>query len=420
MITRKKKIFLIAALLYILYTIFPLLSDMINIPTWLPSLASVAVMLYLYPKAFSNKTFYWFLAYAFVLLLYLLVGHPLAVGIGVIADSKKIVIEYAFILPAVSMFCILYYLKDSVLLRKLFLWSIGLLFVSFFVEIPLLQRYGSIRAAMGEEAEQIKILGLPSYALMHAYTLFLPVMCYGTKVFKDRYRIACLVGVVVLFVVVYYTFVTTSLLIMIAIVSFTIIYNEKNEVRSFFIFAILLLLFLVFSNDSFLIGMIDGIMPFFEGSAVEFKLNDFRDSLMQGQITGDSITGRMDYHEISRQSFFINPIFGYPRVGGHSSLLDRLGGMGIVGTLPFVMIMVSYIQQMRKLFSTRAAKFFFWTGIIAGFVYLYEKGLWGSEGWLVYMVLMPMGILVFEQKTIEQNNSRGLQKQMKSNNNETA
>lgn len=420
MLTRKKKIFLITTLFYILYIIFPLLADVVNIPTWLPSTASCAVMLYLYPKAFSNKTFYWFLVYAFVLFLYLLVGHPLAVGIGILADSKKIVIEYAFILPAVCMFCILYYLKDSVLLNKLFMWSIGLLFVSFIVEVPLMQQYGSIRAAMFENEEQIKILGLPSYTLMHAYTLFIPVMCYGIKTFKGKNSYLCFAGLVALFLVVYYTFVTTSLIIMIAIVLFTIIYSEKNEVRSFFIFAILLLLFLVFSNDSFLIGLIDGIMPFFEGSAVEFKLNDFRDSLIQGQITGSSITGRMDYHEISRQSFFINPIFGYPRVGGHSSLLDRLGGMGIVGTLPFVMIMVSYIQQMRKLFSTRAAKIFFWTGVIAGFVYLYEKGLWGSEGWLVYMVLMPMGILVFEQKNIEQNNSRGLQKQMKSNNNETA
>lgn len=406
MLTRKEKIFLITALLYILYTIFPLLSDIINIPTWLPSLASTAVMLSLYPKAFSNKTFYWFLVYAFVLLLYLLMGHPLAVGIGFVADSRKIIIEYAFILPAVSMFCILYYLKDSVLLSKLFLWSIGFLFVSFFVAIPLLLQYGSMRAAMQEEIEQIKIIGLPSYALMHAYTLFIPVMCYGVKVFKDRNRIACLVGLVVLFVVVYYTFVTTSLIIMIAIVLFTIIYYEKNEVRSFFIFVILLLLFLVVSDETFLIGLIDRIMPFFEGSAVEYKLNDFRESLMEGQITGSSITGRMDYHEVSRQSFFINPIFGYPSVGGHSSLLDRLGGMGIVGAFPFVMIIVSYIGQMKRLFSTRAAKVFFWTGIIAGFVYLYEKGLWGSEGWLVYMVLMPMGILVFERKTIEQNNTR--------------
>lgn len=420
MLTRKEKIFLFTALLYILYTIFPLLSDIINIPTWLPSLASTAVMLSLYPKAFSNKTFYWFLVYAFVLLLYLLMGHPLAVGIGILADSRKIVIEYAFILPAVCMFCILYYLKDSVLLNKLFMWSIGLLFVSFIVEVPLMQQYGSIRAAMFENEEQIKILGLPSYTLMHAYTLFIPVMCYGTKVFKDRNRIACLVGLVVLFVVIYYTFVTTSLIIMVAIVLFTIIYNAQNEAMSFMVSVVLLIIFLIFSNTDFLIGLINGIMPFFEGSAVEFKLNDFKDSLIQGQITGSSITGRMDYHEISRQSFFINPIFGYPRVGGHSSLLDRLGGMGIVGALPFVMIIVSYIRQMIKLFTTRAAKLFFWTGIITGFVYLYEKGLWGSEGWLVYMVLMPMGILVFEQKNIEQNNSRGLQKQMKSNNNETA
>lgn len=396
MLTRKKKIFLITALFYILYIIFPLLADVVNIPTWLPSLASCAVMLYLYPRAFSNKTFYWFLVYAFVLFLYLLVGHPLAVGIGILADSKRLIIEYAFILPAVCILCILYYLRDSILMSKLFMWSMGFLFVSFIVEVPLLIQYGSMRAAMTEEVEQIKIFGLPSYTLMHAYTLFIPVMCYGIKVFKGRNRFLCLAGLVVLFFVVYYTFVTTSLLITITLLLFTIIYSEKHESLSFILSVLLLTIFLIFSNTDFLIGLIDAIMPFFEGSAVEFKLNDFKDSLIQGQITGSSITGRMDYHAVSRESFFINPIFGYPRVGGHSSLLDRLGGMGIVGALPFVMIIVSYIRQMIKLFTTRAAKLFFWTGIIAGFVYLYEKGLWGSEGWLVYMVLMPVGLLTFE------------------------
>lgn len=46
------------------------------------------------------------------------------------------------------------------------------------------------------------------------------------------------------------------------------------------------------------------------------------------------------------------------------------------------------------------AKLFLWVGIIAAFIFLYQKGNWGCEAWLIFMVLMPMGILVYEKQSI--------------------
>ena len=106
----KKKIFLITVLLYVLYLIFPLLADRFHIPVWLPSMAVVVVLYYLYPKAFVNNTFYWFVAYAAILGIYLLVGKRLTIGIGSVADSRKILIEFAYILPTISIYSILNHL----------------------------------------------------------------------------------------------------------------------------------------------------------------------------------------------------------------------------------------------------------------------------------------------------------------------
>ena len=395
----KERIFLIIALLYILYTIFPLFADMFQIPVWLPSIAAFIVMLILYPKAFFNKTFFWFLVYALVLVIYLLLGRRLTIGIGTVADKKKIIIEFAYILPTISMFCILYYLKDELLIRKLVRWSIVMLFVSFIIAIPLMLRYSSIRAALGEEqAGEIIAIGLPGYSLMHAYSLFLPVLCYGTKGFNGVKKLWLLIGLSLLVFVIYDTFVTTSLLITIAILLFTALYSEKNRSVFWIVTAILLIVFFVLYKRGVFITLIDRIMPAFEGTAVEFKLNDFKDSMLQGRLTGSSITGRQTLHDISWTSFFHNPIFGTSMVGGHSSLMDRFGGMGVVAGLPFLMIFVSFIQQMIKLYHTRMARAYFWVGIAAGFVYLYQKGMWGCESWLVYMVLMPFGILTIEKQ----------------------
>ena len=124
----RKKIFLIISLLYIVYTIFPLFSDIVHLPVWLPSLLSFIVILLLYPKAFLNRTVYWFIAYAGVLFIYFLGRHPLAIGIGSVGDAKKLLIEYAYILPTISIFSVLIYLNDFKLTQLLINLSIVILF----------------------------------------------------------------------------------------------------------------------------------------------------------------------------------------------------------------------------------------------------------------------------------------------------
>lgn len=396
----KKKVFLITALLYILYTIFPLFADTFHIPVWLPSMAAVGIMVFLYPKAFANNTFYWFVIYAVILALYVAFHRPLTIGIGSVADQKKILIEFAYIFPTLSIFNILLLLKDEKLTQKLVMWSVFILLVSFVVAVPLMLQYNSIREALAEFGEGIYVPGLPGYSLMHAYTLFLPVFCYGVKAFSGRQKWFSLAGLLVLCFVVYDTFVTTSLIIMVFILIVFLLYSEKSRDLFWILFLLILIIFYVLYKMGFFISLIDWIMPTFEDTPVESKLRDFKESMLQGQLTGGTITGRQNLHAISWNSFFQNPFFGTSKVGGHSSIIDRLGGMGMVAGVPFLMIIVSFIRRMRRLYSTRLAKAYFWVGIIAGFVYLYMKGLWGCESWLMYMVLMPMGILSTERKNL--------------------
>ena len=99
---------------------------------------SVAVMFALYPKAFSNNMMTWFWIYAGVLGIYVIIGKPLTIGIGSVADNKKIFIEFAYILPAIGIFSIFDYLKDFELAKKYFIWSNIILYASFVVAVPLM------------------------------------------------------------------------------------------------------------------------------------------------------------------------------------------------------------------------------------------------------------------------------------------
>ena len=150
----------------------------------------------------------------------------------------------------------------------------------------------------------------------------------------------------------------------------------------------------------FFISLIDWVLPIFEGKPVAVKLHDMRDSMTFGELTGGSIVERRSLHRNSWESFMNNPLIGGGKVGNHSSLLDRFGGMGIIGGVPYIMLFITYIKQMKSLFHTQPARFFWWVGLAAGAIFLYQKGIWGAEGWLFLMILLPYGILLFENKGV--------------------
>ena len=391
----RKSIFLYTALFYTLYIIFPLFGDIARLPVWLPSMLVVAVLAILYPKVFANnKVMKWFWVYAVVLGLYVIIGKPLTIGIGSLANSKKIFVEFAYILPTIGVFSIFNYLKDHELAKKYVIWSVIILYASFIVAVPLMVRYNSLREALRELEGTLSIPGLPGYGLMHAYTLFIPAICYAVKMNVGYKRWLWIAGLVMLLFVVYSTFVTTSLIIALAIIVLAFTYNGRQSSTYWFTLAGLAILFFILYEVGVFVSLIDAVYPWFEGTPVEPKLDDFRASMVGGELQGGTIESRQRLHGMSWEAFFNNPIWGTPKVGGHSTILDRFGGLGILGGLPFLMIFISFYQIGCKWFLNRRVRFFFRLGILAGMIYLYQKGNWGAESWLMLMVMMPLTIWV--------------------------
>ena len=393
---KRTTIFLVTSVLYIIYTVFPLFSDVLSIPTWLPSLGSVFVFLLVYPKAFQNKMFLWFAVYAIVLIFFVMFHKPLTIGIGTVQDSRKIFIEFAYILPTISIVSILLYLNDRALTKRLIIISLAILIASFVVALPLLRQYASIRDALSEQGEELIVPGLPGYSLMHAYTLLVGGIMYLIKVTKMPKKLYAIAYLAVLCFMIYQTFVTTSLVVMVFILFFTFFSGSKTSPATLIGIMILsLVALLVFA----VLGeyIIDAILPFFENSPVESKLIAIRQSLMNNTASsGGFMSTRTGLHLISWNSFFTNPLWGTSVVGGHSSLIDRFGGMGILGGVPYVMIFVSSIRKLLSYTQTRTARYYMIVGFMAGLIFLYEKGNWGCESWLFYLVLMPFTILAFE------------------------
>lgn len=401
----KKIFFIILSLFYITYIIFPLFSDITKIPVELPSMVTSFGIILLYPKAFLQKMFRWFLIYVIILVFYVQAGRPLTIGIGTAESSKLFLVEVAFMLPSVSIFLVLNYLNDKKIYKIMGFCSLLLLVLSFIYIIPILSITGDLRAESRAD-EEIQIPGVPTYGLMHAYTLLIPALCYGVR-YSVRFRKYLMMFILLLYAyLIMKTSVTTSIIVMIIATFFSFLYSERSAHSVFVILSFLAIFIYLFYLAGGFVALIDWVYPFFDGTSVASKLDDFRRSLNLGHLEGRTMSVRGDLHQQSWDCFFQNPILGVPKVGGHSNFIDRLGGMGLVAFIPYFMIFFSYYEALKKTYMIKKMRMFSYLTLLVAFIFIYQKGNWGDASWLFLIVIAPSVLFLFdEERTCKRGNN---------------
>lgn len=404
----KKRIFIFVSSFYIIFVTFPLFGHLIPIPIWIVNLFVFLSLFLIYPNAYLNKTFFWFFIYAIVLFLFVLFNKPLTIGIGTVTDSKKIIIEYAFLLPTLSIFSILHYLRDSELIRKISFVGVFSIFASFLFIIPQIFSDSLIlRNAYNLYATDAMITpGIPNYLIMHAYTLIVSPIIYGIKISPPPRKWILFFSLIILLYVILNTYVTTSLMLVLAILVISIVYSDNNRIRSFLIAFLSIFLLLILHLSGIFVQLFDFLIDFFEGTAVQPKIEAFKYIYLFGDIeqSGGHITGRMNLHDMSWKAFSENFLIGGTSpVGGHSQLIDRLGGMGLVAFIPFIMMIFAQIKMVLKLITNSEQRLFYYLGLGVAFAILYQKGLFGQEGWFFLMILLPGLLISFRNSSMGDN-----------------
>lgn len=391
----KDKIFLAITFFYVAYTIFPLFADITGIPAYIPAVFLVAVLYVMFPQSIIRKSSLYFYCYIGVLFLYVLMDKPFHInGLSpVLSQTYRVMIEAAWILPTITIVNVLHYKNNPRLYKIIGYGSMVLLVFSFLYILPLVLSSANIlRASLGELAS--RPLGLPDYDLMHAYTLILLPLCLCVKKSETKRRVLYLSLFLLFAYMIIQTAVTTSLVIMSAVILFAILFDIRKILRSVLILLLVLFIGYVFYQLGFFLVLVESLMPYFEGTAVAFKLEDIHTSLLQQQVTGGSLTTRMDYHQISKDAFLKNPIIGSDISHlGHSKILDMLGTMGVLGFIPFLMMIISVMRSYIVRIKDREFNSYLYFSFFISGIYLYTKGIFGGPGFLFTFLLVPSLIL---------------------------
>ena len=402
-----EKMFLFVSLSYIIFFAFPLFADLTHIQPQFVCMFAAILLLFLYPNAFTSKVSRWFFIFISVLFVNAMLGRHIHIN-GLSNDTLpamwRITIEAAWVLPAILMMSILQKLDNPNLYKAIGYGSVIILTISFLYILPLLMAHSNIlRAALIEGGlEFTRPLGLPDYTLMHAYVFILPGLCMYMKKNTGIKKYISFLLIVLFFYVITQTAVSTSITIGLFIVLFSFIYNEKNKQKSVAWGIVAICVFFVAYQLGLVLAFVDWLMPFFDGTVVSLKLQDIHDSIVYGAIQGESFEGRANHHELSQMSFLENPIFGGGKAGGHSHVLDTLGTVGLIGFIPFFLTVWFSMKNYTNIIIKNDRIYMYLVFGIAG-VYLYQKGIFGSTGWLFMCVIAPSLVKTIINETSKTN-----------------
>ena len=338
-------------------------------------------------SAFFTRAFMWFCMYMLVLVLYILLGKSFHIN-GLeqsLPAWYRLVIESAWILPCIFMAGILTYRNRIRLYRTISYGSILFYVISFLFLLPMLSADSNFLREEG-------------YDFMHTYSLLIFPLCLCVK---RRHRMKRVLWLSVLLAFVYMTFrtaITTSILVLLLSVLIVLFYSPGSGLRTVFSLVSFVIILLVLNSFGAFAGILDSLMPYFEGTPVEYKLYDIRESLQRGYLTGDSLTVRMDLHKMSLDAFCRNPVLGSKGVGGHSKILDLAGSAGLLAFVPYVMIIVSVLKDYLRLAVSREAKAYLVISFLLSGIYLYTKGVFGTPGYMSMFVIVPSIIMSLNLK----------------------
>lgn len=395
--TIKQRLFLFFALLYVAYMVFPMLADTMSLPVGTINIITFSVLLLINPNAFFNRLSLWTFLYLAVLWSYSELGKQLpTLGIGDYDSRRIMIIESANILPVFAIFQHLRFYNNTKLYKWVAISSIVLIGLSLLYVIPM--AISNDNLLRGNEVRgEFHIFGIPSYALIHAYMLIIPGIMYGMKQQDKIKKVLLFLSLVLVFLTIFFSYVTTTFLISIAMIALGLLYHEDNNKLILRIVGAVMLVVLVYATGLFE-WFLNGLVSIFDGTASQNKMIELRAMFLGQDIEGGVFDERQSLHMNSLKAYRTNPLFGSPEVGNHSTLLDRLGGLGLVGFIPFACMLWNQMRSSYFFLCDKESKYYYLLSIGAVLVYMYNKGLFGGEGWLFLMVLVPSILTAFSNK----------------------
>ena len=232
-------------------------------------------------------------------------------------------------------------------------------------------------------------LGMSNYILPHAMPMLIPPLVMG---FRERshsmlMRVWSLIFLLLALELIWLSGVMTAFLmaILFLLLSIYTSFSKKPNWRKFTLFGLLFLPFIFY--DDLTKDVLQLAQDIFSGNDYFYrKLLLLEENIGGSEATGD-MEARQNHYLESLQEFFNNILVGTNNpMGRHSTFLDRLGTLGLVGFVPYILFYYFNIKTIRR-YIPQLNRIYYDEAIGAGLLMLLFKDV---DNWEVYLTLFTI------------------------------
>jgi hypothetical protein len=346
-------------------------------------------------EVIKSKTFMYLMIYG-SLMIFLLTS----VWTNVDDWNKKLIgNEFYAIMVAVSVMTYYRIANDYIGLIKVVNWTLIFILITAVMTIitsyidPMFARNLTGIEGITNESEKQTILSLKrygsgSYSFASSILCLLPVIIYY---YQNNFRTWAKIIILIYIIIMFYTLLRmqffaniliSSLFFMIAIL------GSKNLYKSIIIigFVSILLFFIPIETYSSLLAKIGGW--FNKDSELYYKFNDMAAFLVNHDLKVTGTGARVARYPLLWKSFIISPFFGGENSNAHLYWINKLALYGLIGTLPFIILIYTQIVKNVKRFNKEFA-FYYILSVLSMITLGFMKAIAGREMWYVFFIIIP-------------------------------
>lgn len=349
---------------------------------------------------FKNRIFIRSVFFYLVIFLNFLFGSQ-------IYDSIIEVICAICLYIAVSALAFFYSKSNDVVHHKMIFFSTIFFIVfttvaSYFINesFPNIIRY----SGSGDQDGDYRILvtslqrfGLSSFDIVHALPILIPSLILGFKTQSlaswKRYSF-----LIIALVCVFQTYVSgsaTPLFLSILVLLSSIVLHVGSFRSNIIVFTIFVIVCVIILSPEVLSSILSSFSSILgtDSGELQARIADVDEAVSTGNADSGDMGLRMNHYQISLNAFYSNVLFGSRDIplGGHSFILDTLGGYGLVGFIALSSFVVAMLKYIIKRISSNLTPFYV-LSIIAAVVMLATKntGTWAT--WCFLFIISPVFI----------------------------
>lgn len=274
------------------------------------------------------------------------------------------------------------------------------------LSIPQVIRFAMMEENHDELLNQLYRTGMSNYYLPHAVPIIVPALVlYLKRGLSIRKKIVIASILMACLAMVYFSGAMTALLLCVIALFGSLLIPLDNKRNHILIIIIIIILPILFGQDKLLnlLERIENLMG--EDNFFYDKIIDFENSLSGDYTAGGDVDVRSSLYEDSWNGFLSNPLLGTDRaLGGHSTNLDFLASMGIIGFIPYLLLLLSVFSWTKKRLPQLSIPYYV-LGYLIGFIMLCIKSMNTIEMWFFLFAYLPI-LLMDASSSVQQGLSK--------------